>query len=290
MVRITTPDEMRRFIRKQKEKGKTIGFVPTMGFLHEGHLSLFRKAAETSDCVVASIFVNPTQFNDRDDYLAYPHDLMRDAHLAEEAGVQALFLPEEKTVYPNGNEVTVTIHAKTDVLCGKSRPGHFNGVATVLAKLFNIIRPDSVYFGMKDAQQAAIVSSMIQAFHFPIRLITCPIVREPDGLAMSSRNARLNPAERKEAAVLSRGLQAGLAAIKAGERDFDAIVQSVRSYYTVHLKLGEVEYIDVLNYPELKRRGASLSGRFIIACAVRYSHARLIDNVTGTAESVSEPG
>lgn len=286
MVRIQSPEEMVRFVQKQKMAGRTIGFVPTMGFLHEGHLSLFRKAAETSDCVVASIFVNPTQFGDREDYINYPHDTERDARLAEEAGVDALFLPDESAVYPNGKEVTVKVNEKTEVLCGKSRPGHFDGVATVLTKLFNIVRPDHVYFGMKDAQQVAVVTSLIQAFHIPVRLISCPIVREPDGLAKSSRNVRLNADERKEAAELSKGLQQGMDAVKRGERDFDKIADAVRGYYRTHLKLGDIDYVDVLNYPDLKRNGKMLSGRFIIACAVCYGHARLIDNMTGDTSAL----
>ncbi|WP_443029707.1 pantoate--beta-alanine ligase [Sporolactobacillus sp. KGMB 08714] len=288
MVCIKSPEDMARFVSDRKKAGKTVGFVPTMGFLHEGHLSLFRKAAETSDCVVASVFVNPTQFGDREDYINYPQDTERDARLAEEAGVEALFLPDVSAVYPNGTAVTVTVHEKTDVLCGKSRPGHFDGVATVLTKLFNIVQPDTVYFGMKDAQQVAVVGSLIRAFHFPIKLIPCPIIREADGLARSSRNVRLNADERKEAVELSRGLQQGMKALKQGERDFEKIAEAVRLYYRDHLKLAEIDYVDVLNYPDLKRNGVVLSGPFIIASAVRYSRARLIDNVTGNTAALKE--
>ncbi|RYL88863.1 pantoate--beta-alanine ligase [Sporolactobacillus sp. THM7-4] len=286
MLLIQSPAEMTRFVLKQKSRGKTIGFVPTMGFLHEGHLSLFQKAQETSDCVVASVFVNPTQFGDRDDYMHYPQDTERDARLAGEAGVAALFLPKEQDIYPNGTAVTVKVNAGTDVLCGKSRPGHFDGVATVLTKLFHIVRPDRVYFGMKDAQQVAIVENLIKAFHFSIHLFRCPIVREPDGLARSSRNVRLNDEERREAVDLSRGLQQGLHLIQSGERDFEKIIESVTDYYHTHLKLGKIDYVDVLNYPELRRVHKRLSGSFIIAAAVKYKHARLIDNVTGDTENM----
>lgn len=286
MLLYKSPEDMARFVKEQKKAGRTVGFVPTMGFLHEGHLSLFQKAVETSDCVIASVFVNPTQFGEREDYINYPQDTERDARLAEEAGVDALFLPDESAVYPNGTAVTVKVNEKTDVLCGRSRPGHFDGVATVLTKLFTIVQPDHVYFGMKDAQQVAVVSSLIQAFHFPVKLIPCPIVREPDGLARSSRNVRLNADERKEAAELRKGLEQGMETLKQGERDFEKIADAVRSYYRGHLKLGKIDYVDVLNYPDLKRNGTVLSGRFIIACAVRYGRARLIDNITGSTAAL----
>jgi pantoate--beta-alanine ligase len=279
---LSTPAEVRQFVREQKKLGKTIGFVPTMGFLHEGHASLFKKAVATSDCVIVSCFVNPTQFGEKDDYVNYPKDPLRDRQLAESCGVNALFLPESSVIYPNGEQVTVKVNEKTNVLCGKSRPGHFDGVATVLTKLFTIAQPDRVYFGMKDAQQVAIVSSLIESFHFSIELIACPIVREQDGLAKSSRNVRLLPEERREAPELYKGLQLGSELILKGARDFDQMICAVHSYYEEHLMLGNVDYIDVLNYPELTRTGATMSGRIIIACAVRYSSARLIDNITIT--------
>jgi pantoate--beta-alanine ligase len=280
MSLLSTPAEVRLFVLEQKRLGKTIGFVPTMGYLHEGHASLFRKAAATSDCVIASCFVNPTQFGEKDDYVNYPKDRLRDTQLAESCGVNALFLPEPSAIYPNGEQVTVKVNEQTNVLCGKSRPGHFDGVATVLTKLFTIAQPDRVYFGMKDAQQVAIVSSLIESFHFPIELIACPIVRDQDGLAKSSRNVRLLPEERREAPELHKGLQFGSELILKGERDFDQIICAVRSYYEQRLMLGNVDYIDVLNYPELTRTRDTMCGRVIIACAVRYSNARLIDNVT----------
>ncbi|MET1249734.1 pantoate--beta-alanine ligase [Sporolactobacillus sp. STCC-11] len=280
MSLLSTPAEVRQFVREQKELGKTVGFVPTMGYLHEGHGSLFRKAAATSDCVIASCFVNPTQFGEKDDYVNYPKDRLRDTQLAESCGVDALFLPESSVIYPNGEQVTVKVNEKNDVLCGKSRPGHFDGVATVLTKLFTITQPDRVYFGMKDAQQVAIVSSLIESFHFPIELIACPIVREEDGLAKSSRNVRLVSEERREAPEVYKGLQFGSELILNGEKDFDRIIRAVRGYYKKHLTLGSVDYIDVLNYPELTRTKETMSGRVIIACAVRYLNARLIDNIT----------
>ncbi|WP_420852750.1 pantoate--beta-alanine ligase [Sporolactobacillus pectinivorans] len=286
LKRMVSPAEVARFVTEQKQKGKTVGFVPTMGALHEGHLSLFKRASESSDCVIASVFVNPTQFGDKDDYINYPKNIDRDAALAERAGVDVLFIPEESAIYPNGSDMTVQVHTKTDVLCGKSRPGHFDGVATVLTKLFNIVKPDTVYFGMKDAQQVAIVSSLIRTFHIPVKLVACPIVRESDGLAKSSRNVRLSANERKEAPEIYKGLQAGLRAAELGERNFDRLISTVKAYYAKHLILGKIDYVDVLNYPELKRSGASLDRHFIIACAVRYQSARLIDNITADTEKL----
>ncbi|MFD2695274.1 pantoate--beta-alanine ligase [Sporolactobacillus shoreicorticis] len=281
MLQLTDPAALREFVKSQKRLGKSVGFVPTMGYLHKGHASLFKKAAETSDVVVASVFVNPTQFGEKkDDYDNYPKDSQGDARLAESCGVNVLFLPKVETIYPNGQQVTVKVNEKTGVLCGKSRPGHFDGVATVLTKLFTIVAPDIVYFGMKDAQQVAIVRSLIDSFHFPIKLIACPIMREADGLAKSSRNVRLLPDERREAPELYKGLQAGCSAIRNGERNFDRIIASVRRYYELHLQSGVVDYVDVLNYPELKRVKDKMTGRIIIAIAVRYANARLIDNVT----------
>lgn len=275
-------EEVRAYLREQRKKGRTIGFVPTMGYLHEGHLSLFRQAARQTDCAIASIFVNPTQFGDQEDYLKYPKDPAHDRFLASGAGIEGLFCPDQTVIYPNGTTISVTISEKTDVLCGKSRPGHFDGVGTVLTKLFNIIQPDKVFFGMKDAQQIAIVKDLIDAFHFPVKMIACPIVREPDGLARSSRNVRLSAAERQEAVHLYKSLQAGLELVRDGNRSFSAIKERVRAYLKSHLSLGTVDYVDVLHYPELKRsKDDQIQGRFIIALAVNYTYARLIDNVTG---------
>ncbi|MCL1632610.1 pantoate--beta-alanine ligase [Sporolactobacillus sp. CPB3-1] len=280
MLQFKNPSDVYAFAYRQKRDGKTIGFAPTMGYLHEGHASLFKKAAANSDVVIASSFVNPTQFGEREDFIHYPKNPVRDAMLAESCGVHALFLPNTEAIYPNGEEITVKVNARTDVLCGKSRPGHFDGVATVLSKLFTIVQPDHVYFGMKDAQQVAIVQALIQSFHFPIKLIACPIIREPDGLAKSSRNVRLRPDERREAPFIYQGLQHGHCCIKKGERNFDRIIATVSNYYHSHLKLGQIDYVDALNYPELKRMHPEMHGKIIIAVAVCYDQARLIDNIT----------
>lgn len=288
MIRVTSPEEVKRIVKAKKQAGQTIGFIPTMGFLHEGHLSLFKKARETSDFVCVSIFVNPTQFGDPKDYSTYPRDIERDAELAEKAGADLLFCPDREAIYPNDEEVTVKVNARTDVLCGASRPGHFDGVATVLTKFFNIFSPDKAYFGLKDAQQVAVVQSLIHSFHYDIELVPCPLVRESDGLAKSSRNVHLSDEERAEAVHLSRGLKAGIETVEAGERDFDAVIRAVRQYYADHLKLGTVDYVDVLNYPECSRKQKTIAGRFIIACAVQYANARLIDNMIADSADIKE--
>ncbi|MFT8391313.1 MAG: pantoate--beta-alanine ligase [Sporolactobacillus sp.] len=278
---ISEPAELAAFCRERKQRGETIGFVPTMGALHEGHASLFREAVAQSDCTIISVFVNPAQFGDPDDYQYYPRDLAHDRLVAEHAGVTVLFCPSAETMYPEGTSVSAHVAAKTDVLCGQSRPGHFDGVVTILTKLFALIQPDCVFFGMKDAQQVAIVDDLLHSFLFPIKLVACPIVREADGLARSSRNARLTTEERSEAPHVSRGLQAGLEAVRDGCREAAAIGQTVKDYYQQHLTIGRVDYVDVLTYPGLTSPpDGMVTGRFIIASAVYYSKARLIDNVT----------
>ncbi|MFT8871178.1 MAG: pantoate--beta-alanine ligase [Sporolactobacillus sp.] len=277
-----TPSDMHRYIEEQRREGKTVGYVPTMGFLHAGHFSLFERAVKENDCAVASVFVNPTQFGDEKDFLTYPQDRERDLQFAEQAGIAAVFCPSREAMYPNGTDVTVKVASKTDVLCGKSRPGHFDGVATVLTKLFTIIQPQRVYFGMKDAQQVAIVADLIRAFHFPIELVACPIIRESDGLAKSSRNVHLSAAERVEAAYLHRALEQALEEVKRGCRSDQAVVTLIQNDLLNHLKLGKIDYVDALSYPALRRaKDGQLNGRFILALAVYYKNARLIDNVTG---------
>ena len=193
---VYTKKALRDKINGYKRDGKTIGFVPTMGFLHEGHLSLFRKAKETSDIVVASIFVNPTQFGPNEDFDSYPRDFERDKQLAEDTGVDILFHPEVSEMYSDEDMVQLTVTKRTNILCGKSRPGHFDGVVTILTKLFNIVTPDYAFFGKKDAQQVAVVNGLINTFQFPITIVHCEIVRESDGLAKSSRNVKLSESEK----------------------------------------------------------------------------------------------
>ncbi|MFC7392658.1 pantoate--beta-alanine ligase [Scopulibacillus cellulosilyticus] len=278
MQMIHSVKEMNKTIRQMKSSGKTIGFVPTMGFLHEGHQSLISQAKEMCDIVVLSIFVNPTQFGPNEDYLTYPRDIKRDKMIAEEEGVDIIFNPDADEMYPLGESMLVKVNDRVDVLCGRSRPGHFDGVATILIKLFNIIMPDKVFFGLKDAQQVAVVDSIIKNFHYPIQLIPCETKREEDGLAKSSRNVRLSADERQEAALLNKGLQEGLLLINKGERSVSRIKKCVTLFLETHLRLGKIDYVEVLSYPELQS-ATSITERFIIACAVQYKEARLIDNI-----------
>ncbi|TCP31613.1 pantothenate synthetase [Scopulibacillus darangshiensis] len=282
---ISSPMEMQNTIKDLKSDGSVIGFVPTMGFLHEGHASLIQKARETADIVVLSIFVNPTQFGPNEDYDSYPRNFEKDVQLAKQLNVDMIFHPKSEEMYPLGEGMSITVNERVQVLCGKSRPGHFAGVATVLAKLFNIICPDKIYFGLKDAQQVAIVDGLIKHFHFPIELVPCDTVREEDGLAKSSRNVRLSDDERREAPGIYRGLQEGLVAVKAGQTDPNKIEKHVLDSLKEDIKLGSIDYVDVLDYPDLNK-SKTLSGRFIIACAVKYQDARLIDNIVA---NLNEP-
>lgn len=275
---VTSIKEMQETIITEKRKGQRIGLVPTMGFLHEGHLGLVRQAVKENDLVVMSIFVNPLQFGPNEDYEQYPRDFKKDKKAAEEAGINILFYPSANEMYPSEPTVTVSVNKRTDVLCGKSRPGHFEGVATVLTKLFHIVMPDRAYFGMKDAQQAAVVDGLIHDFNFPVTLVTCPTVRETDGLAKSSRNVYLSETERKEAPALYESLQQGLKAYEAGERNTKQLRERVYGILNDRLTHGEIEYVDVLTYPELAKVHQCL-GQMIIAVAVRFEKARLIDNV-----------
>ncbi|RDU36370.1 pantoate--beta-alanine ligase [Neobacillus piezotolerans] len=269
--------EFRNEINEHKRNGRTIGFVPTMGYLHEGHLSLIEKARAENDIVVVSIFVNPLQFGPAEDYDSYPRDLGHDKGIAEKAGADYIFAPSVPEMYPTPPSVTATVKERTDVLCGKSRPGHFDGVATVLTKLFNIVLPDKAYFGQKDAQQVAVIEGLIKDFNFPVKLVPVETVREEDGLAKSSRNVFLTSAERKEATALHESLIAARAAIENGNRDPETIIELMKKIIETRTS-GKIDYIEIYTYPELKPIDV-LEGRFIIALAVRFSAARLIDNM-----------
>ena len=213
---ITTIDGMRRAVRNEKRRGRTIGLVPTMGFLHEGHLSLVRIARTEADVTVVSLFVNPIQFGPKEDLKTYPRDFERDAALLRAEGVDYLFAPTDEEMYPREHRTFVEVRDLQDRLCGRTRPGHFRGVCTVVLKLFDLVEPDCAVFGQKDAQQALILKRMVADLNVPVRMIVAPIVREPDGLAMSSRNTYLNPEERRAALVLSRSLAEARAMIGAG--------------------------------------------------------------------------
>ncbi|MFZ7943060.1 MULTISPECIES: pantoate--beta-alanine ligase [Bacillaceae] len=274
---ITAIKNMRSEIMREKASGKSVGYVPTMGFLHEGHLTLIKQARQENDIVVLSIFVNPLQFGPNEDYLTYPRDFERDQALAEAEKIDYIFFPSVEEMYPHGPSVKAVVQKRTDVLCGESRPGHFDGVATVLTKLFNIISPTKAYFGKKDAQQVAVVDGLISDFNFPIELVAVDIVREADGLAKSSRNVNLLPDERLQAAVLFRSLQTASKAIDQGERNPKGLMNMIREMITTETK-AKIDYVEILSYPQLKPM-EKLDGTIIIALAVNFSKVRLIDNV-----------
>ncbi|AGT32492.1 pantoate--beta-alanine ligase [Geobacillus genomosp. 3] len=268
---------MQALISQHRREGKTIGFVPTMGYLHEGHAALIERARQENDIVVLSVFVNPLQFGPNEDFARYPRDFARDRQIAEQHGVDVLFHPEAGEMYPGPLTVQAVVKARTDVLCGRSRPGHFDGVATVLTKLFHIVMPDRAYFGLKDAQQVAVVDGLIRDFNFPIELVPVPTVREADGLAKSSRNVYLSPQERKEAPALYQALRSAAAAVDRGERSAAAIRRLVREHIEAHTH-AEIDYVEVCSYPDLTPL-ETLHGTVLVAVAVRFASARLIDNI-----------
>lgn len=272
---VTKITDIQAELIEEKKNGKSIGFVPTMGFLHEGHISLIKQARNNNDIVVLSIFVNPLQFGPNEDYDKYPRDFDRDQMLAKEAGVDVLFYPTVVEMYGATKTVAVHVEDRTDVLCGKSRPGHFDGVATVLTKLINITMPTRAYFGLKDAQQVAVVEGLIHDFHFPIELVGVDIKRDEDGLALSSRNVNLTKEERQEAPHLHRSLLKVKKAICEGVPIAEA-VEMEKAKLESQLS-GSIDYYELLSYPELKQPD-STSKRLIVALAVFYKSVRLIDN------------
>ncbi|MUK87551.1 pantoate--beta-alanine ligase [Ornithinibacillus sp. L9] len=274
---IRSIEEMKQSSKFFQEEKKQIGFVPTMGFLHEGHLNLMREAKKENDVVVASIFVNPLQFGPNEDYEKYPRDEQADTRRAEKVGVDVLFIPSVDEMYPNPMLIQMGIKERVDVLCGSSRPGHFDGVLTVLTKLFHVVRPDSAYFGLKDAQQVAVVDALIRDLNFSVNIVGLPTVREEDGLAKSSRNVNLSEQERKEAIWIYKGLQAGRELMLTGETDPDQIIREVTKSIEAHIS-GEIDYVELLSYPSLKPV-TSINQQVILATAVYYKQARLIDNL-----------
>jgi pantoate--beta-alanine ligase len=269
---------MRREAAARRLLGRRIGLVPTMGCLHEGHLSLVRRAGSLADCVVVSIFVNPTQFGPNEDFSRYPREFERDSELCREAGVDVLFHPSAAVMYEGEHSVYVDEQRLAAGLCGRSRPGHFRGVLTVVAKLFNIVQPDVAVFGGKDAQQARLVQQMVHDLNFPIDVVVGSTVREPDGLAMSSRNRYLSPADRAGALCLRRGLLAAEGAYRRGERS----ASSLRAAVDVELRRVpgvRVEYLDVVGAVDLQPV-EHLASPTLIAVAARVGETRLIDNIT----------
>ena len=255
----------------------SVGLVPTMGYLHEGHLSLVRRARQECDRVIVSIFVNPTQFGPQEDLSRYPRDLERDLRLLEPLGTDLVWLPTAGIMYPPGFQTWVEVETITRPLEGAMRPGHFRGVATVVAKLFNAVQPEKAYFGQKDAQQAAVVRRMARDLDFPVEIVICPIVREPDGLAMSSRNVYLDPEQRKAATVLYRSLSAAKQAYQAGERDAEEIRETMKEVLRKE-PLAEVQYVSCADYDTLEEL-ETVSGRALLSLAVLIGKTRLIDNM-----------
>lgn len=270
-------EDIKDFVREAKKQNKTIGFVPTMGYLHRGHLSLIEKARQQCDVVIASIFVNPIQFGAGEDFEQYPRDLTRDLELAKSVGVDAVFAPEVKEMYPQGFATFIDLEKITEPLCGRSRPGHFRGVATVVTKLFNIVEADFAFFGQKDAQQVVIIRKMVADLNMNLQIVTAPIVREEDGLAMSSRNVYLNPDERKAALVLSRSLEKARETIERGERNPSSL-QMLTTGMINKEPLAKIDYVEILGLPNLEPMD-KLEGEFLIALAVRFGNTRLIDNL-----------
>lgn len=254
-----------------------VGLVPTMGYLHAGHLSLVQAARADCASVVVSIFVNPTQFGPSEDLAAYPRDLARDLQLLEDQGVDLVWNPTPEMMYPPGYQTWVTVEEVTKPLEGAMRPGHFRGVATVVAKLFNAVQPDKAYFGQKDAQQALVICQMARDLNFPLEVVVCPILREADGLAMSSRNVYLSPEERQAAVVLSRALQAARAAFEAGERDAAVLRRIVED--TVNAEpLARLQYVSCAQPESLQELDGPISSA-LLSMAVFFGKTRLIDNI-----------
>ncbi len=268
--------EIKKELERHRKCGRAVGFVPTMGYLHEGHLSLIRKARQDNDVAVVSIFVNPAQFGLDEDYREYPRDLRRDAGLCKKAGVDYIFYPPVKSMYPEGYSTYVSVGGLTKNLCGKFRPGHFRGVATVVAKLFNIIRPDVVYFGQKDAQQAIVIKRMTEDLNMDIRIEVMPTVREKDGLAMSSRNSYLSSDERKRATTIYRSLQLARDLIKLNDKDASGIIREMRKMLAPVAT--KIDYVSILN-PRTLKDVKTIKGEVLIAVAVWMGQTRLIDNI-----------
>ncbi len=269
--------DMQSLAESLRREGKTNGFVPTMGFLHEGHLSLMRKARAESDVVVVSIFVNPTQFGPNEDFERYPRDVEGDRKKCESAGVDVLFMPTAAEMYPDNNPMFVTVLGISDILEGKIRPGHFRGVATVVAKLFHIVKPHRAYFGQKDFQQCVVIRRLVQGLSLNVEVIALPTVREADGLAMSSRNSYLNADERRKAAILYRALRAGEELIRAGVHEPDKVRQKMRAELLKEAGV-EIDYAEVAD-PETLKPAENLKGPIVLLIAARIGKTRLIDNL-----------
>lgn len=263
--------------KRLRSEGKIIGFVPTMGYLHEGHLSLMRIARDKCDILVVSIFVNPTQFRPEEDFDRYPRDLEHDVKLLQEVGCDILFYPFEDEMYPKDYHTYITVEKIGDVLEGTSRPGFFRGVATIVAKLFNIVQPHFAVFGQKDAQQAAVIKRMVKDLHFDIQILVAPIIREPDGLAMSSRNSYLSSRERQDAKILYQALIKAKENIEAGEKDAKKVMIEMENMIG-KVPSAKLDYVAIIN-PETMENVSNIQNEVLIALAVKIGTTRLIDNI-----------
>lgn len=278
MVIINRVNEIRKKVKEWKSKGLSVGFVPTMGYLHEGHESLIKKASEENDKVVVSIFVNPLQFGPKEDLATYPRDLERDSTICERAGAEVVFHPENDEIYESDFSTFVDMKGLTKELCGESRPIHFRGVCTVVNKLFNVVCPDRAYFGQKDAQQLAIIKRMVRDLSVDVEIIGCPIVREKDGIAKSSRNTYLSNEERKAATILNKSLMKARKLIEDGERSSKSIINSIIQTINSEpmAKIDYVNVVDSLSIEPVEIIGSSV----LVAIAVFIGKTRLIDNFT----------
>lgn len=273
---VHTVEEVRGQVKEWRAAGLSVGLVPTMGYLHEGHKSLIDRAVKENDRVVVSVFVNPMQFGPAEDLASYPRDLNRDAVLCEAAGADLIFNPEPENMYSDDFSSFIDMNTLTKGLCGKSRPIHFRGVCTVVGKLFNIVQPDKAYFGQKDAQQLAVIRHMVNDLNFNLEIVGCPIIREADGLAKSSRNTYLSPEERQAALILSKSLERGRGLIEAGERDAETIKQAVTELIQTE-PLARIDYVELVDWNTLEPV-ERIEGPVLNAIAVYIGKTRLIDN------------
>ncbi|MEO0198305.1 MAG: pantoate--beta-alanine ligase [candidate division WOR-3 bacterium] len=275
---VRSPKEVQKLSNLLRKEGKIIGFVPTMGYLHEGHLSLVRRSKAECDVTFVSIFVNPTQFGPGEDFERYPRDEERDLKLLTELAVDCVFIPEVKDMYPEGYSTYVEETSLSKFLCGAKRPGHFRGVCTVVTKLFNIVKPHKAYFGKKDYQQFRIIERMVKDLNMEVEVVPCEIVREPDGLAMSSRNVYLNAEERRDAVCLYKSLMLARELIERGERNPDNIKKEMERFILSHKSVSRIDYIEIVNKYTLEPV-SEIRGDELIALAVFVGKARLIDNM-----------
>ncbi|WP_244835118.1 pantoate--beta-alanine ligase [Clostridium sp. BJN0001] len=272
-------EEVRKLVKDFKKQGLSVGYVPTMGALHEGHESLIKRAVKENDRVIVSVFVNPTQFGENEDYDSYPRNIEKDMEICEKCGAFAIFNPDPSEMYFENRSTSVKVSGLTDVLCGSKRPGHFDGVCLVVSKFFNIIKPDRAYFGQKDAQQVAVLKRMVRDLNIDVLIVPCPIIREEDGLAKSSRNAYLNASERKAAVVLNRSLKYAKELLDKGERDGSKIKEEIINKINEE-PLAKIDYAELVDSEDLINVSTTINKSILVAIAVYIGKTRLIDNFT----------